>query len=284
MFKIVFKTLFLITSITSLLGAQSIYTQSDVDICKSKFELAISNNLSEKPINEIIIEIGKSFLGTDYVANTLEKGDKEQLVIHLTGLDCYTFLESSLVFARCIKSGRMNFDDYKNEIINIRYRDGIMKEYPSRLHYFSDWIYDMDKRGIGKDITKQIGGVPYNKKINFMRTHIDSYRQLKENPMYVLEIATFEKQISKRKYYYIPQEKIEKVESKIESGDLIGITTNVEGLDIAHTGIAIRMEDGRIHFMHAPIVGYKVQITEKPLADYIKGNKKQTGIMVLRAL
>jgi len=42
------------------------------------------------------------------------------------------------------------------------------------------------------------------------------------------------------------------------------------------------MDDGRIHLMHAPNVGYKVQITEKPLADYIKGNKKQTGIMVLR--
>lgn len=284
MLKMTFKAFFLITFFSSLLSAQSIYTQQDVEICNSKFELAVSKNLSEKPINEIIIEIGKSFIGTDYVANTLDTGDKEQLVIYLSGLDCYTFLESSFVLARCIKAGKLNFEDYQKELTNIRYRGGIMKEYPSRLHYFSDWIYDMNKRGIGKDITKQIGGVPYNKKINFMRTHVDSYRQLKDNPMYVLEIATFEKQISKRKYYYIPQEKIEKVESKIESGDLIGITTNVEGLDIAHTGIAIRMDDGRIHFMHAPITGHKVQITEKPLADYIKGIKKQTGIMVLRAL
>ncbi|MDQ7817188.1 MAG: DUF1460 domain-containing protein [Melioribacteraceae bacterium] len=284
MFNKTFKIIFFLFFFPSFLLSQSIYTQQDVEICKSKFELALSNNLSEKPINEIIIEIGKSFLGTDYVANTLEMGDKEQLVIHLTGLDCYTFLESSLVIARCIKAGRMNFEDYQSELTNIRYRDGVIKEYPSRLHYFSDWIYDMNKRGVGKDVTKQIGGVPYNKKINFMRTHVDSYRQLKENPMYVLEIASFEKKISKRKNYYIPQDKIEKVESKIESGDIIGITTNVEGLDIAHTGIAIRMDDGRIHFMHAPIVGHKVQITEKPLADYIKGIKKQTGIMVLRAL
>ncbi|MBS3944389.1 MAG: DUF1460 domain-containing protein [Melioribacter sp.] len=279
--KIVYFLL-LLFCFSPIIFSQPIYTQQDVEICNSKFDLAVSKNLSEKPINEIIIELGKSFLGTDYVPNSLEKGDKEQLVIHLAGLDCYTFLESTLVLARCIKSGKTTFEDYQDELKNIRYRDGILKEYPSRLHYFSDWIYDMNKREIGRDITKQIGGVPYKKQIDFMRKHVDSYRQLKENPMFVIEIASIEKRISKRKYFYIPQEKIEKVESKIESGDIIGITTNIEGLDIAHTGIAIRMEDGRIYLLHAPNVGHKVQISEKPLADYIKGNKKQTGIIILR--
>ncbi|OGV04697.1 MAG: hypothetical protein A3J84_04240 [Ignavibacteria bacterium RIFOXYA2_FULL_37_17] len=230
----------------------------------------------------MIIEIGKSFIGTDYAANTLEKGGEENLVINLTGLDCYTFLETSLVFARCIKKGKTTFEDYKKELTNIRYRDGKLKEYPSRLHYFSDWIFDMNKRRIGKDITKEIGGKRYVKKINFMSTHIDSYKQLKENQKFVKEITKFERQISTREYFYIPQDEIVLVEDKIQNGDIIGITTNIEGLDIAHTGIAIRMDDGRIHLMHAPNVGYKVQIAGKPLADYIKGNKKQTGIMVLR--
>ena len=264
--------------------AQTIYTQKDVDLCNSKFRLAVDKNLSSLPINQIIVEIGKSFIGTDYSASSLEKGDEEKLVVHLTGLDCYTFLESSLVFARCIKEGKTSFDDYKNELTNIRYRGGKLEKYPSRLHYFSDWIFDMNKRGIGKDITEEIGGKPYYKKINFMSTHVDAYHQLKNNPKYVDEIAKIEKEISLRKYFYIPQEEISKVEDKIQSGDIIGITTNVEGLDIAHTGIAIRMDDGKIHLMHAPNVGYKVQITEKPLADYIKGNKKQTGIMVLKPI
>ncbi|NJD21787.1 MAG: DUF1460 domain-containing protein [Melioribacter sp.] len=265
-------------------NAQTIYTQKDVDICNAKFNLAVDQKLSSLPINQVIIEIGKSFLGTDYVANTLEVGDEEKLVINLTGLDCYLFLETSLVFARCIKKGNTTFEGYQKELTNIRYRDGKLKEYPSRLHYFSDWIYDMNKRGIGKDITKEIGGKRYVKKINFMSTHVDSYKQLKGNEKFVKEISNIERQISTRKYFYIPQEEIASVEEKIQSGDIIGITTNAEGLDIAHTGIAIRMDDGRIHFMHAPNVGYKVQITEKPLADYIKGNKKQTGIMVLRPI
>jgi hypothetical protein len=273
----------LFLSISSLF-AQQIYTQKDVEICNSKFELAVSKNLSSKPINEIIIEIGKSFLGTDYVAYTLEKGEKESVVINLSGLDCYTFLESSFALARCVKSGKTTFEDYLKEIENLRYRDGKLKDYPSRLHYFSDWIYDIDKRGIGKNITKEIGGEKIHKEINFMTTHVDSYRQLKENPKFIDEMKKIEKEISEREYYFIPQEKIKDVENKIQSGDLIGITTNIEGMDIAHTGIAIRLEDGRIHFMHAPIVGKKVQITEKPLADYIKGNKKQNGIMVVRPL
>lgn len=260
----------------------AIYSQSEVEICDSKFSLAVQKDLASKPINEIVTEIGKSFIGTDYTANTLEIGKKEKLVLFLVGLDCYTFLESSLAIARCIKSGKTTFEDYQKEILKLRYRNGELKEYPSRLHYFSDWIYEMTKRGIGKDITKEIGGVPYNLKINFMSTHSDSYKRLKDNKKFIDEIAKTEKEINSRKYFYIPQLEINKVEKKIKSGDIIGITTNIDGLDISHTGIAYRTDDGRIHLLHAPNVGHKVQITEKPLADYVKGNKKQTGIMVLR--
>lgn len=266
----------------SSFNAQSIYTQKDVDICNSKFKLAIDDKIKSKPINEIIVEIGKSFIGTDYVAHTLEKGEKESVVINLEGLDCYTFLESTLALSLCIKNGKTTFNDYLKQIENLRYRNGEMKEYPSRLHYFSDWLYDVDKRGIGKDITKEIGGELIKKRINFMSNHVSSYKQLKANPQYVKEIALIENEITNREYHWIPQKKIASIEKKINQGDLIGITTNVDGLDIAHVGIAVRMDNGRIHFMHAPIVGYKVQITEKPLNEYIAGNKKQNGIMVFR--
>ncbi len=276
-----YLSLFLFYSVSF---SQAIYTQKDVDVCRNKFELAVDSSLASKPINEIIIAIGKSYLGTDYEPFTLEKGDAEKLVVHLTGLDCYTFLESSFVFARCIKEGKTTFEDYEKELENIRYRNGKLKDYPSRLHYFSDWIYDMNKRGIGKDITKEIGGIPYKKTINFMSTHVSSYKQLKDNPKFVKEIERIEKNINGRKYYYISQDSIAKCENKIQSGDILGITTNIEGLDISHTGIAIRMDDGRIHLLHAPNIGYKVQISEKPLAEYIEGNKKQTGVMVLRPL
>jgi hypothetical protein len=268
---------------SSTVFAQSIYTRQDVDICKSKFNLAVDKDLAKKPINEIIIEIAKSFIGTDYAAATLEKGEKESLVINLAGLDCYTLLENSFVIARCIKNGKTLFEDYQKELTNIRYRNGNMRRYPSRLHYFSDWIYDMQKRGIAKDVTKEIGGTSYKKKINFMSKHVNSYKQLKANSKFVKEIEFIEKEISARRYFYVPEDSIALVESKIMSGDLLALTTDIEGLDVSHVGIAIKMDDGRIHLLHSPTVGSKVQVTEKPLADYVIANKKQTGIMVVRA-
>jgi len=261
-----------------------IYTQKDVEICNSKFDIAVDKNLTNKPINEIVIEIGKTFLGLNYKAHTLEKGDKETLVIDLTGLDCYTFFESSLVFARCIKKGKTTFKDFQKELTNIRYRNGIIDGYPSRLHYASDWLYDNDKRGNVKDITKKIGGILRKKTINFMSTHPQSYPRLKNNPEFVKRIKAVEDALNKRDYYYVPQNFIACVEDKIQSGDIILITTGIKGLDISHTGLAIKLDDGRIHFLHAPIAGKKVQITKEPLADYIKKIDRHTGIMVARVL
>jgi len=259
-----------------------IFSEKDIEVCNSKFNLAVDKSLSKKPINEIIIEIGQSFLKTEYVANILEKDGDEQLVINLVGLDCTTFLETSLTFARCIKKGKTSFEDYQNELTFIRYRDGKLDKYPSRLHYFSDWIFNNQQKGIVKDITEEIGGKKIKFDLNFMSENPKYYKQLKDNPDFIPVIRKQEKEINSRQYYYIPEDDIEKLESKIQTGDLIALTTSDKGLDIGHVGIAIKMESGRIHFMHAPLTGSKVQITETPLSDYTEKIKKHTGIIVLR--
>jgi hypothetical protein len=58
----------------------------------------------------------------------------------------------------------------------------------------------------------------------------------------------------------------------------------MKGLDISHTGIAVKEDDGKIHLLHAPQVDSKVQISEKPLSEYVKSVKKHTGIIILRSL
>ena len=277
---IVFLSLFIFLSKIN----SQVFSEKDVEICNSKFTLAVDKSMSEKPINEVVIEIGKSFLKTDYVANTLEKEGNEQLVINLTGLDCTTFLETSLTFARCIKKDKTSFEDYQNELTFIRYRDGKLDKYPSRLHYFSDWIYNNQQKGIVKDITEEIGGKEIKFNLNFMSENPKYYKQLEENPEFIPVIMEQEKEINSRQYFCIPEDDIEKIESKIQSGDLIALTTSDKGLDIGHVGIAIKMDSGRIHFLHAPLAGSKVQITETPLSDYAKKIKKHTGIIVLRVL
>ncbi|RJP70148.1 MAG: DUF1460 domain-containing protein [Ignavibacteriales bacterium] len=282
------KTLFLVLLFSPLIYCQEnnnqLFCSKDSQIFGEKISLAKKNNLHTKNINEIIESIGKSFIGTNYVANTLENSDTEKPIFCLDALDCYTFVEATLSLSRIIKNNKSSIDDYIAEIENIRYRDGQINGYPSRLHYFSDWIYEMNKRGICEDITKKIGGMIYSNNVDYMSTHPNSYKHLKSNPENVKALAETEKVISQRRYYYIPQERIALLENKIESGDIIGITTNVDGLDIAHTGLAIKMNSGRIHFLHAPNVGFKVEITKKPLSEYVKGNKKQTGIMVVRPI
>lgn len=280
--KIFLSLIFSISFSISILP--QVYTEKDVEICTSKFELAVAKKLSEKPINEIISEVGKSFLETRYEAFSLEKDGEEQLVIHLSGLDCTTFLENTLTLSRCVKAGKTSFEDYQEELTFIRYRHGKLNGYTSRLHYFSDWIYNNIQKGVVEDITKNIGGIPIKFDVYFMSKNPDKYKHLTETPLLIPTIVKQEKSISKRKYYYIPKKKVEQFESKIQIGDLIAITTNIPGLDIGHVGIAVKESDGRIHFLHAPLVGSKVQISEKPLPEYLASVKKHTGIIVLRAV
>ena len=259
-----------------------IYTEKDSETCISKFQLAVQKSLSQKPIGEIITEIGKSFIGTNYRASTLEKEGDEQLVINFSGLDCTTFLETSLALARCVKSGKTSFEDYQKELTGIRYRDGIIDKYPSRLHYFSDWIFDNEKKGIVKNITRDLGGEPVKFELNFMSTHPQNYLQLKENPEFIPIIKKQEEEISKREYFYIPKEKAAGIEDKIDNGDLLAFVTNIKGLDISHTGIALKKGDGRIYLLHAPSEGTKVQISQNPLAEYIAKVKRNIGLIILR--
>ncbi len=264
--------------------AQSTSSNNDKDIFDSKIKLAKDSELNSKPINEVIAEIGKSFVGTEYVAHTLEKEGDESLVINLSGLDCTTFLENALVLARCIKYDKTSFDDYQKELTFVRYRDGKIDGYPSRLHYFSDWIFNNGKKRTVVDVTKALGGKLYDKKVEYMTTHRESYKQIAKNEEFYNIIKQQEEEINKREHYFIPKAMIKSVENKIKSGFLIAITTDMEGMDIAHVGIAVKMDDGRIHFLHAPLSGSKVQITDVPLYDYLQKNKKQNGIMVLQPI
>jgi hypothetical protein len=260
------------------------FSESDVEICNQKFQLAIDENLAEKPIGEVIVEIGKSFIATDYLAHSLETDGEEQLVVNLSGLDCTTFVEYSLALSRCVKKGKTSFDDFIEELQFIRYRDGVINGYTSRLHYFSDWITNNIAKGVVEDVTMQMGGKPIKFYLDFMSTHPDSYKQLEENPDLIPIIKIQEEEISSREFYYIPKDKFESKEKLINGGDIIAITTTVEGLDIGHVGIAVRMEDGRIHLLHAPSPNTKVHITEATLQDYLMKYKRHSGVIVLRVL
>lgn len=259
--------------------------QADEDkrICLNTFQFAVSRSLQEKSIHEVIIQVGKSFLGSPYKVRTLEVAGNERLVVNLRGFDCVTFVENVLVFARLIKKKDLEFSAFKKELQYIRYRGGIIDEYPSRLHYFSDWIYENEQKDVLVSATEILGGFPYKKTINYMTTNRGRYRQL-ANDGYFEAMKKIEGELSRRAMFYIPKQYVEVAQNGIQSGDIIGITTDIEGLDVIHTGIALRMERGALHYLHAPNVKGTVKITKKPLHRYLADISGHTGIMVARPL
>jgi hypothetical protein len=259
------------------------FEDEDALLCAKKFELALSLNLSRLPIHDVVVEIGKTFLGTPYLAHALEVPGEERLVVNMRGLDCVSFYENALVLARCIKMKRTTFEDYKQQLQFVRYRGGRIDGYPSRLHYTSDYFYDNEKKGVWKNVTRELGGIRFEKTIKFMSTHPQSYRQLKENETFRKQIEELEKEISARETYYLPKSQVAAVTQKIHNGDILGITTDIEGLDTSHTGIAV-WHEATLRLMHAPLAGGKVEITTSTLAEYLERNKSQTGLMVVRPL
>lgn len=239
-------------------------------------------HLDTLPIGDVVVRVGKWFVGTKYTPNTLEQPGPEHLVVNLRTFDCETYIENMLTFARVIKMKRSDFGTFKRELAKIRYRNSKLDGYPSRLHYFSEWIANNAAKGIVVDEAKRLGVID-PEPIDFMSTHRSSYKQLANDDAFITQIVATEKRINQAPRYMIPEARIADVEKSIHDGDLIGATSNLKGLDVAHTGIALWM-NGRLHFMHAPLVGDSVQISPNPLADRIATIKGQDGIMVARPL
>ena len=156
--------------ILSTISAQQI-TCSPED--KSLFETKISDLKQTKAssLGDTIALVGQSFLGTPYVEKTLEVGDTETLVVNFGGLDCTTFVENVLAFSLMLKNQQQDFENFTENLETVRYRNGNLEGYPSRLHYFTEWIRNNEKKGLVKDITAELGGVELEKAINFMGTH-----------------------------------------------------------------------------------------------------------------
>ncbi|WP_281541947.1 N-acetylmuramoyl-L-alanine amidase-like domain-containing protein [Maribacter aestuarii] len=271
--------LLLLTISVSILHAQNI-TCSPKDKQAVEDKIIEIDGLVETDFGQTIVSIGKTFQGTPYVAKTLEIGDKESLVVNLHGLDCTTFVENVLAFSLMLKNEQTEFEDFTKALEKIRYKNGVLDGYASRLHYFSEWIRNNESKGLLKDITAEIGGKEIRKDINFMSTHRDLYPFLSDTDNF-LKIKASEDYLNNEIIWVLAQEDIAKNEHLIQSGDIIALTTSIKGLDVTHTGIATREEDGRIHLLHASTVG-EVVVSDVPLTDYLKKVKSNTGIMVAR--
>jgi hypothetical protein len=251
---------------------------------------AAGQGLDTVPLGRAIAEIGRSFVGTAYVPRTLEVEGPEGLVINFRGLDCVTFVENAFALARFVKGGGVQqLADrpaaeaaYARLLTELRYRDGVIDGYPSRLHYFADWIADNARRGLVTDIGAQLGGVRDPEPVDFMSTHPDAYRQLAD-PANLERVRATEVALTNAGRTYVPEDRIGAAAAEIQDGDIVAATSTVAGLDVAHTGLALWVGDA-LHLLHAPLVGDSVEISTVPLAERILSIAGQDGILVARPL
>ena len=266
-------------------------TEEDWAIARNTVAWAIGEGLQARPVGEVVTAIARSFVGVPYEPGTLELAGPERLVVNLRTFDCVTLVEHVLVLARLTLAGGPDLlgseaafrERYRGELRRLRYRGGVLAGYPSRLHYFSEWIRDAEAKGIVRSLSRDLGGRLDPRPIAFMSEHPDAYRQLGEDAGALRAIREMEAELTARPRYYIPESEIEVREEGIEDGDVIAAVSTLDGLDIAHTGIAVWRGD-RLHLLHAPLVGDSVEVSERPLAERIQGFSSQMGIMVARPL
>lgn len=254
-----------------------------IKICQCEVDALSRNKLlpySDLSSGDSIVEVARLFINTPYKAGTLESAGKEKLIINWSAFDCTTFVETVLAFAKCIRTGKISHHYFRKNLKLIRYRQGKIDGYSSRLHYFTDWLRDNEKKKILKDMSKNLGGKPQRKKINFMTTHRKSYSALQNNTQFAL-MASVEKKLSRKTFSVIEKDKVTTQRSKIYNGDILALATNQEGLDVAHMGFAV-WQGKSLHLLHASSKEGNVVISKNNLVAYLKSNKKFAGIIVAR--
>ncbi|MEA5458433.1 N-acetylmuramoyl-L-alanine amidase-like domain-containing protein [Arcicella sp. LKC2W] len=240
------------------------------------------SNANGAALDDFTLNIAKSFLNRRYKAHTLDVNTNEKLIVNLREFDCSTFVESCIAMGLTYRKNEISFDKFKYYLKRLRYYNkGSIKGYESRIHYFSDWLYTHSQDGLLEDVTPKMGGITWKKNINFMSTHWHKY-PFATNTSLQEKIQKVEEKINGQNFTYIPKTQIKKIENQFLNGDIIGITTNIDGLDIAHEGFAIRLQDKRVYLLHASSDFKRVMVTDKPLVEYMAKNKTQTGIMVAR--
>jgi hypothetical protein len=245
---------------------------TDIEIFKSLYKSKLPASSGER-----MLFFAKQFLGKPYVGGSLEESGAERLVVKLNGFDCATLVESCMALSF---TETADFELFKTNLQQIRYRNGKINGYGSRIHYLTDWLAQNQQQKYLNLETKKIGGKPYPMQVNFMSAHWNLYpRANSENIKN--EILNSEKLLNTYKMYYLPKPLGIVQLKQINNGDIIAITTNKKGLDCSHQGIAVWQND-QLHILHASSEKKKVIISSENLNKYLNRVSSHSGIMLAR--
>jgi len=253
---------------------------------QKKDSIRICQLLKQSPSTASTLWLARQFKEVPYVAHTLEVNDNEQLVVNARQLDCTTLVETVVALRLCLIRGQRTWEGYLNALRQLRYRKGVLNGYPSRLHYFSDWIADNVKMGLVEDV--QGPNPPFTAvqtiNVDYMSQHPEAYRALKNHPELIPQIRQQEQALTGKTVRYIAKQDIKNtslLRQTVNEGDIIAITCNKPGLDIAHLGFAVWRGDG-LHLLNASQIHRKVVEEPMTLYYYMTKHPSFTGIRIVR--
>ena len=243
------------------------------------------------PLGRAAVRVGELAAGTPYEPHTLEAylragggaAGPEPLTLSLTRFDCVTLMEACLAVGRVAAGGKPSWQRFGAEVERMRYRGGARQGYASRLHYFSEWIADGERRGLVGDVGVELGAVEDRRPLRFMTGHRESYPALADESVF-RNIAAVERTLDAQPRRVVPTARIPAVLDRIETGDVLAFATAIPGLDVTHAAFAYRDAGGTLRVLHAPLAGGVIEVTGVTLPQYVSAIGRATGILVARPL
>lgn len=255
---------------------------------RAMVQQAEKENWRQLPLGTRTIRAARAMVGTPYVNYTLEVHDRtESPVVNLGAMDCWTYYENALAFARMLryKPGPYTPQDMLHMVEVERYRGGVCTGgYLSRMHHLEEVFWDNERRGFAKNITPRLpGAVRLRREIREMTVQWKSYRYLRNNPSLLPEMGRIEARVSNLPVWHVPKRGVRAIEGYLQDGDVCAITSNGSGGYTSHVGLIVKLQ-GRAYFTHATSDRDKGRMTiiDRPITDYLYQGFKHAGIVVLR--
>lgn len=204
-------------------------------------------------------------------------------LVNTQQMDCVTFVENFLAMAIAAEETRRKKDQfsanqlfarYVQHLNRVRYYGGKPGSWENRIHYFTDAMRLLTEKDVLEDVGRY-NGVPFTKQINYISSNRHKFNFSDWN-----RVLNIEREMSNADRYYYPLDSLHRYAPIARNGDIVALTTTVEGLDVSHCGY-ITVKNDRLMFSHASSVHKKI-VLEVDFEDYLDTRTTITGIMVFR--
>jgi len=226
-------------------GTSSVFRSTDksvvVEGTRERFQRARSL-IRGLPVNQAMARLAEFFLGSPYLAMSLDQSGREELRLDLTQFDCMLFVEQLLAIVSAD-----SFEGFVERTRHLRYRNGEIT-YCTRQHYFHDWVGSAQAQGVLEGSPFLPGQVARIVPLNFMSIHRDRYPALQSPALF--DCIDAREQGRRIEQHYLPLAALEAALPTLQSGDVFAVATRVGGLDVSHTGVLVR-DGSQLDAIHA---------------------------------